>query len=192
MKIKNGRNTKTTFEELCLEEAKLRYSESYVKGVHDLDAALILEQLYTTYQQAKQLSFKPNNRVLALLWWYQLDKELFTDINRQIKAAGIIKKVFPNAEEFQYLLNKLANAIQAFNEENKLYAELGIQDFKEAAHYLFQEFAEKLRTIQPMNKIEFRPNLQVPIHENSVNWTSKEYIGESVNKVKAEIKETSV
>lgn len=52
----------------------------------------------------------------------------------------------------------------------------------------FQEFADKLRTMQPMNKIELRSDLQVPIHEDSAKWTSKEYIAETVNKVKSEIK----
>jgi len=55
----------------------------------------------------------------------------------------------------------------------------------------FQEFADKLRTMQPMPKIESRQDLQVPIHENSSNWTSKEYIGEAVNKVKSDIKGNS-
>ncbi len=52
----------------------------------------------------------------------------------------------------------------------------------------FKEFAEKLRSMQPMNKIELKPDLLVPISEVPANWTSKEYIAESVNKVKSELK----
>jgi hypothetical protein len=55
----------------------------------------------------------------------------------------------------------------------------------------FQEFADKLRKMSPMNKLELRSNLTVPIDEDQAKWTSKEYIGEAVNKVKLEIKETS-
>lgn len=55
----------------------------------------------------------------------------------------------------------------------------------------FQEFANKLRSMQPMAKLEFRSNLQIPIPENPSNWTSKEYIAEAVNNVKANIKDTS-
>jgi len=54
----------------------------------------------------------------------------------------------------------------------------------------FKEYIEKLKSMNPMGKLEFRSNLQVPISDNSANWTSKEYIGETLNKVKADIKES--
>lgn len=55
----------------------------------------------------------------------------------------------------------------------------------------FQEFAAKLRSMTPMHKIELRSNLSIPIDEDSSKWTSKDYIGQAVNKVKSEIKDTA-
>ncbi len=53
----------------------------------------------------------------------------------------------------------------------------------------FQEFAEKLRNMEPFNKIEFKSCLQIPINEDPSKWTSKEVIGESVNRIKTGLKE---
>jgi hypothetical protein len=55
----------------------------------------------------------------------------------------------------------------------------------------FKEFAQKLREMIPMNKLEFRSNLQIPIPETPTEWTSKEYIATSVNNCKNELKSTS-
>ena len=55
----------------------------------------------------------------------------------------------------------------------------------------FQEFIDKLRSMEPMNKIQLRKDLSIEIDEDSSKWTSKDYIGQAVNKVKSEIKETA-
>jgi len=52
----------------------------------------------------------------------------------------------------------------------------------------FQELAERLRNMEPMTKIELRTNLEVTIPEDPANWTSKQYIGETLAKLKAENK----
>jgi hypothetical protein len=54
----------------------------------------------------------------------------------------------------------------------------------------FQEFVDKLRSMAPMKKIQLRPDLSIPIDEDSSKWTSKDYIGQAVNRVKSEIKES--
>ncbi len=53
----------------------------------------------------------------------------------------------------------------------------------------FKEFAEKLRNMEPLSKLEYRSNLQIEIPQESSNWASKSTIADSVNKVKQEMKE---
>ena len=75
--------------------------------MHDVDAAIIAETLYNTYLQAGILSFTPSQRIIALLWWFSLDKATFDIFNNQIKVAGVIKKVFPESKEFEHLKQKI-------------------------------------------------------------------------------------
>ncbi len=55
----------------------------------------------------------------------------------------------------------------------------------------FREFAEKLRTMSPVGKLELKSNLSIPIPEEPSQWTSKEYIAEAVNNLKNDIRGTT-
>jgi len=55
----------------------------------------------------------------------------------------------------------------------------------------FREMAENLRNMQPMGKIELRENLAIAIPEEPNNWTSKQYISDTLQRFKANNKLTS-
>lgn len=55
--------------ELVRRFAAPRYQEGYVKGVHDHDAALLLQSLLTMEAEAGLLVHGPEARALAQLWW---------------------------------------------------------------------------------------------------------------------------
>lgn len=55
----------------------------------------------------------------------------------------------------------------------------------------FREFIEKLKTIEPLPKLEARDDLKVDINEDPQKWTDKNLISEAVNNRKAAIKDTS-
>jgi len=45
----------------------------------------------------------------------------------------------------------------------------------------FKNFIQKLRETKPLEPIEFRSNLQIPINADPKKWTDKDYIGHIVN-----------
>lgn len=58
-----------SLDKLVREFATPRYKEGYEKGVHDTDAALILEKLVPALEQADFLKYDPQSRALAQLFW---------------------------------------------------------------------------------------------------------------------------
>ena len=176
-KVITQKNNINDWKQLCLDEAKTRYNDGYVKGVHDVDAAIIAETLYNTYLQAGILSFTPSQRIIALLWWFSLDKATFDIFNNQIKVAGVIKKVFPESKEFEHLQQKITDEIDAFNQLNKIVSS---SIFQQAALYLMQEFADNdhwsinEQSVQVYNA--FRKYLtdkkQVTLFDNSMQNTN--------------------
>ncbi|MEZ4888488.1 MAG: ATP-binding protein [Chitinophagales bacterium] len=114
-----------------------RYSEGYVKGVHDQDAAKILDALQNLQSKIDLLRYEPNARACAALYWQVYEKEQDKKLlNSQLKGMGIIMQLFPNAKELGALQQKLKAEITAFLEETQLF-ELKIAS--QAAEYLFHE-----------------------------------------------------
>jgi len=46
-----------------------RYAEGYTKGVHDEDAARILEKLLPVHAEAGLLRYGPRLRAVAMVFW---------------------------------------------------------------------------------------------------------------------------
>jgi hypothetical protein len=72
-----------------------RYSEGYVKGVHDHDAALLLQALLEFRERAKLLRYHTQARALARLYWHHvpatLDKAL---MQAQLAGLGMVLRAF--------------------------------------------------------------------------------------------------
>ena len=60
--------------EVVKEYAGPRYKEGYERGIHDTDAAKILNGLLPIYQNAELLRFDPTARALALMTWADIEK----------------------------------------------------------------------------------------------------------------------
>lgn len=116
-----------------------RYQEGYSKGIHDQDAAKLLDALLYLNKHIDLLKFDADARALAHLYWQKfIDEETKTTFNKQLKSAGIILQVFPSTHEFDFLLEQLTNALRDFAEQSKLFdAHLA----EPAAQYLFQEIS---------------------------------------------------
>jgi len=101
--LKNGENgtLKISFDELCKkasdadelddfikEYSAPLYKEGYQKGVHDHDAALILQKVLPIYRTAGLLRFSPSCRALAVFYWYRKNSsgELAADSVQRLKA----------------------------------------------------------------------------------------------------------
>ena len=72
-----------------------RYAEGYVKGVHDLDAVALLDQLIPMYHEAGLLKYSPQDRATALALWPSISEELKT----RLRNLCSIRKFAPEVDE---------------------------------------------------------------------------------------------
>ncbi|KKK67909.1 hypothetical protein LCGC14_2949360, partial [marine sediment metagenome] len=114
-----------------------RYSEAYVKGVHDHDAAIILEALLRIDASVGLLRYHPRARALASVFWFQFSDQSRRElITAKLKGFGSIKELFPDTEvqqkyvaELQQLICEYVENVGAFPEELA----------EQAGRYLFEE-----------------------------------------------------
>ncbi len=124
-------------EEIVRNYMATRYSEAYVKGIHDYDATVILEALLKIRSKADLLRYSSKSRACAEFWYSAyVEEEQKTEIAHQLKGVAAIIEVFPSSKEYENLLNQITHLIGEFVNETKLFnAEL----VDEAAEYLFFE-----------------------------------------------------
>jgi MoxR-like ATPase len=95
-------------------ESSQNYAEGYVKGVHDEDAISILSTLLKTEANLNLLRYSPNTRAYAQFFWNSLiteDKEI---INQQIKASGSVLAVFPESDEYDFIIETINQQVSDF------------------------------------------------------------------------------
>ena len=113
-----------------------RYSEGYVKGVHDHDTALILRALLDMEATIGLLAFHPKARALASVFWHQYsDGAAKTRIAATLKGFGVIRELFGDPEAQRHYTLELTRLIQAYVEGTEVFEALWVG---EAARYLFE------------------------------------------------------
>jgi MoxR-like ATPase len=118
-----------------------RYQEGYSKGIHDEDAAKILEVLLYFSKHIDLLCFDADVRAMAQLYWKKhIDPSDKSRYHKQLKSAGIILQVFPNSQEYNFLLDNLKTDLRDFAEKTQLF-EPYLAAY--AADYLFKEIARQ-------------------------------------------------
>jgi len=119
----------------------LRFNEGYMKGVHDHDAALILQSLVQLTQSAGLLRFDAPARACAALFWQKFVPAIRKEIlNSQLKGAGAILQVFPDTHLFDNIIMELQVDILAFVQDTNLCPDA---DVAETAEYLFREISRQ-------------------------------------------------
>lgn len=99
---------------LCMAE---RFQEGYVKGVHDYDAARILESMLRLRTGLGLLAFAPGVRALARLFWYSgLVPETQAVWKARIQAADALRKLAPDSELAATVRAGLTELLAAFAE----------------------------------------------------------------------------
>ncbi|MDH6309540.1 MoxR-like ATPase [Dysgonomonas sp. PFB1-18] len=114
------------------------YSESYMKGVHDADAITIFEKLTSIHQQLGLLSFRPQERVAAQLFWHSVDPEDKKLLNGLIVSANNVLKAFPASGNYQYVIREIQEMFVKWNTRFNFSR----MSPEQIAIYLFCEFAE--------------------------------------------------
>jgi len=115
----------------------VRYSEGYVKGVHDADAVKILSALINIRKDADLLRYSSQARACAEMWFSRFaEKETKELIYSQLKGARTILEAFPDGQKFENIVGKIKYEINKFVEKTNLFDKKYINS---AAEYLFLE-----------------------------------------------------
>ncbi len=122
---------------LVKKQSSENYAEGYVKGVHDEDAITILSALIKIEENLELLRYAPDIRAFAQFFWYNLKVEEKEILNKQIKASGSVLAIFPDSDEYEFVINILDHQVKSFlNSWNNLKLST-----KTIAEYLFHELS---------------------------------------------------
>jgi hypothetical protein len=127
--------------ELTRQVAAERYDEGYERGVHDADAALLLEALVALYTSAGLLRFAPRTRAMALLFWiYGGEPAQKAGLEKRSRSLGRLRKTFGHSREMLRLAAEVGREVEKFC--TGLAIEIGPAESKLAGLYLFEELAQ--------------------------------------------------
>lgn len=161
-----------------------RYSEGYVKGVHDQDALLLLRSLLNIKPALGLLRYQSAARALASLYWdYFCDPEIKAIIATKLAGFGKIMEVFPQTGQQKYYINELQQQLSQFVQQNPcfdpaLIATAGEYLFHELVHGdtfviskraadLYQEYQKYLKSNNGTKRL--KESLDAT-SENPLNW----------------------
>ena len=114
-----------------------RYAEGYLKGVHDHDAALLLEALVRLTRTADLLRYPTDVRAAAALYWHGFTgRRKKAAWQHQLQGIGVLLQVFPDSREFDALRAELQLAMEEFAAGTGLFLPAHLA---EAGTYLFFE-----------------------------------------------------
>lgn len=126
-------------KEFIAKKVEQSYSESYMKGVHDYDALQIYESMFSLTEQLGVLSFRPQIRVAAQLFWNAIKEENKKLLRGLIVSANNVLKAFPASRNYQYVTAQIRDMFVQWNEG---YFDTEKIRPEKVALYLFREFAD--------------------------------------------------
>jgi hypothetical protein len=130
----------TDWQALVRQFAAPRYQEGYVKGVHDRDAAAILEALCALQGSIGLLRFRAEARACAAAFWHRFSDEAQRDaLRRRIHGEALVRQVFPDAEAPTALLADLEALLSRYCLD---HGHFGAALAEEASRYLFAQLSE--------------------------------------------------
>jgi hypothetical protein len=150
--------TAGTLAQLVRNAASERYDEGYERGVHDEDAARILERLLSMRATAGLLRFAPTPRAYACLYWASLPTDARQIIHRRGKSVGRLRDRLADQDAQEKLAQELRPSIR------EAMTSLGVEpremDIVMAARYLVQELAmDPVRFDTSAEAVELRDGL---------------------------------
>lgn len=93
--------------------AQDRLDEGYERGIHDADAALILEKLLALRASAGLLRFSADARALGILWWSSLDEAERTVLRARARSLGRLREETQHASAQSELAREIEPRIRA-------------------------------------------------------------------------------
>ena len=120
--------------------AEPRYQDGYEKGVHDADAARILQSVLPAMDQADLLIYDPLSRSVAKLFWAsKLSDHDRSSWAARARSARNIKNLFASAEATEQLSQEVTVTLEVFLSTNGIIVDATTP--QRAALYLVHELA---------------------------------------------------
>jgi len=142
-----------------------RYDEGYVKGVHDHDAATILEALVQLASTIGLLRYCPGSRALAMLFWHagNIQPEAKAILAGEIAGMGHIHRLFGRSESQGDYIGKIKACLEEFVHETEFFDPALVD---EAAEYLFHELAEGNGFVVSQIAVDIRDGLKAHLQQS--------------------------
>ncbi len=115
-----------------------RYAEGYTKGIHDEDAARILEGLLPVHAEAGLLRFGPRERAAAAVFWESWDDPAKDRLAGQFFSYGKRRNLFAGGDETGRWRFRLEEEFAKWRDAHGLFPEVVPG---KAADYLAEELA---------------------------------------------------
>jgi len=116
------------------------YKHGYQKGIHDSDAALIIQAALPVMASADLLMFDPFSRGLASVFWAALDDtKLKSSWQQRAASAVALNKLFADNQAEDLLANEIAEHLSRFITTYPISA--NTQSVQRSASYLVQQLA---------------------------------------------------
>lgn len=124
-------------KEFITNKVEQSYSESYLKGVHDFDALNIYNAIWSVYEQLGVLSFRPQVRVAAQLFWNSVELEEKRLLKGLIVSANNVLKAFPASNNYEYVIKQIEERFTQWN----THFSFSKMKARHIALYLFKEYS---------------------------------------------------
>ncbi|MFZ5440966.1 MAG: DNA repair ATPase [Myxococcota bacterium] len=141
------------------EWAQQRLDDGYERGVHDADAALILEHLLAIYDGADLLRFPAWPRSVATLFWASWrDEASKASLHRRALSLGRLRARYPGSPALEAVAQELLPSLRVFLETARL--SVTTAELQTTASYLVEELAqEPLRFVVAGDAVALRDDL---------------------------------
>lgn len=139
--------------------AQARLDDGYERGVHDADAAAILEHLLPVHEGADLLRFPSQPRAVATLFWAAWREEAQKGVfHRRAQSLGRLRKRYLGSRALEAIASELLPHLRHFVEAARL--ELNSAQLVLASRYLAEELAqEPLRFVVALEARELKDDL---------------------------------
>lgn len=115
-----------------------RYTEGYVKGVHDADAAAILKPVASMHATIGLLRHHPRARAGARRFWNDMDAAVKKIFEGKLKSFGTMKRLFLRQQAQQAYIAELRQLLAEWAAKDEWFPDDMLDD---AAEYLFRQFS---------------------------------------------------
>ena len=112
-----------------------RYAEAYTKGIHDQDAARILDPLCRIHAALDLARYHPSARACAMVFWNRfLESDKRKLWSAKLEGFGTRSRHFPGIDSHEGYVARLADLVRGFVDATGLFEASAAED---AAEYLF-------------------------------------------------------